>query len=243
MKPAAHSCSVWSACRSRFTKLEPEKSAFESDYDTARRELLEYAMQIRKRSGQRVRVEGLVHKPELNGRLGTLCSRWVGMGRCAVQLDGEPAPMALKYEVVMDADDTDSDTDADADGVVSRAGLLSTLANVARCAPTCQLPRRLLSASAPTRPPDLALTAAGGRPPRLSLAGASARLFHADFHLRDAQVPGERTNGIGEENDFQDARLRDDARGHVARGAARRRSRDRGCGAPPRLRKRKCSQD
>merc|ERR1740136_199844 len=69
----------------RFTKVELDAKAVNSQKRVA---LLEHAIQTRKLSGLRVRVVGLSNKPELNGRFGTVCSMFAGMGRCAVRFDG-----------------------------------------------------------------------------------------------------------------------------------------------------------
>ena len=91
----------------------------------SRIELLEFAMQIRKLSGLRVRVDGLSKRPDLNGQLGTV-NGFTGMGRCAVLIDGALKPLSVRQDVLKEVDEGDgfgptaASTDSKAGGLTSR---------------------------------------------------------------------------------------------------------------------------
>ena len=124
----------------RFTRLAPDD---EVDRSREQLKLLEFAMQIRKLSGKRVRVDSLSTKPELNGCLGNVCSTFAGMGRCAVLVDGHRKNFSLRHDALEDVDEDDGDDGAEfpAASKDSKGGSLSMVKPSPNSLQTLFIPR------------------------------------------------------------------------------------------------------
>ena len=93
-------------------------SAEDEEARRKRIELIEDAVHSRKLVGQRVRLQGLTSKPELNGRTGKVCPSWTGLGRSAVRLDGEPKPISVRRSAVRLESMDESAEEAEAEAFV-----------------------------------------------------------------------------------------------------------------------------
>jgi hypothetical protein len=99
--------------------------------------LIEEAVRLRERDGERVIVSGVTARPELNGCLGTICGNWIGRGRCRILINGEH--ISLKQSAVRPAhrDGADELADDVNDGGSNKlarvGGLTGETTGVERC--------------------------------------------------------------------------------------------------------------